>query len=166
MLTEISHVHQTLGVVNQDPAGAVDTMFQLAELESRLENHRTNMHPGYYFIGVNVDLRTNVRHMTLTSQAKDQHMYQMCAYMNRVSESMLDNSKPKGDINTVEFKTFLPSDENKDVISSQMAYLVAVHWTRYIPCLRQYENVIPSMTENQFMKETKTKAQRVIYCFR
>ena len=161
LLSEISDVKQTLDIVNQDPVTAVDSLFQLAELESRMESHRNNMHPGYYFVGDNVDLRTNVRHMTSTSQAKDQHMFQMCAYMNRVSGNMLDNSKPKRDINTVEFKTFLPSDQNMNEIYDQLAYIVALHWTRYIPCLRMYENVIPSMIEHAHMKETKTKTQRV-----
>ena len=32
--------------------------------------HRLTMHPGYYFVGDNVDMRTKVRHMTFAHQKK------------------------------------------------------------------------------------------------
>ena len=47
------------------------------------------MHPGYYFVGDNVDMITQVLRMIGTNQNQDQHMYQMCAYENRVSGNNL-----------------------------------------------------------------------------
>ena len=48
--------------------------------------------------------------MTLRNQAKDQYMYQMCAYQNRVLGKNLDNSHPKGNVEIVPFDTFVPSN--------------------------------------------------------
>lgn len=73
LLKDISDVKLTLDLIIHNPGATVDTMFQLAELEQRLETHRKSMHPGYYFVGDNVDMRTSVHHMTISNQAKDQH---------------------------------------------------------------------------------------------
>ena len=166
LLKDISDVKLTLDLIIHNPSATVDTMFQLAELEQRLETHRKSMHHGYYFVGDNVDMRTSVRHMTISNQAKDQHMYQMCAYINRVSGNTLDNSRPQEDVETVAFKTFLPSEDDMEDIYSHMSHLVAVYWVRMIPCFRQYESVFPAIIEHPYMKETKKRSKRVRLCFK
>ena len=101
--------------------------------------HRNSMHPDFYFFGDNVDMRTNVRQMTLGNQKKDQHMFQICAYENRVSGNHLDNTRPKDDINTVQFKQLVPGQEDHVKLTKEFAYLVAAQLTELIPCFNQYK---------------------------
>ena len=46
-------------------------------VKKELNQHRSDMHPGFYFFGDNIDMRSNVRHMTMKNQNKDEHMFQI-----------------------------------------------------------------------------------------
>ena len=123
------------------------------------------MHPGFYFIGDNVDLRTQVRQMTINNQAKDFHMYNMCAYMNRVSGNHLDNTKPKADIHSVLFSELIPGDELHIQLKEQFAFLVANEWCTRIVWLRPFKSALPAYIQHPHMKEMRQKSQRVrIHC--
>ena len=86
------------------------------------------MHKGFYFVGDNVDLRTKVQQMTMKNQNKDQHMFPLCAYKNRISGNNLDNTKPKDNIETVEFRNFVPSVEESEKLADELSFHVASHW--------------------------------------
>ena len=94
------------------------------------------MHPGFYFVGDNVDLRTQVWQMTLKNQAKDFHLYNMCAYMNRVSGNNLDNTKPKGVVSCVPVSELIPGEEMHSELMEKFAFLVAQEWRTRILWLR------------------------------
>lgn len=146
---------------HDDVLASATNMFCIADAEARLENHQSTMHPGFYFVGDNVDMRTNVRQMTLTNQSKDQHMYQMCAYKHRVNGNHLDNLKPKDDIETVPFSLFVPSEDEKSTLLDEFAHIVALQWTELIPLFRPYKTVLPSHIEHCYLKETSQKTERV-----
>ena len=92
----------------EDPIEIASNVLLVENVKKELNQHRSGMHPGFYFAGDNIDMRTKVRHMTMKNQNKDEHMFQICAYKNRISGNHLDNTKPVGDIETVPFRTFLP----------------------------------------------------------
>ena len=93
---QISVAKDTIQFLGDDPATAADCALNAAELEEALSNFRKGMHPGFYFIGDNVDMRTSVCQITFKNQAKDHHMYQICAYQNRVSGNNIGDCHPKG----------------------------------------------------------------------
>ena len=100
------------------------------------------MHPGYYFIGDNVDMKTGVRQMTNDkTKSKERpyhHMYNICAYMNRVEGNLLDNTTLKADITCVPFSTFIRDENDKENLLDDMAFLIAQKWCDFIPWLHPY----------------------------
>lgn len=119
------------------------------------------MHPGYYFVGDNVDMRTTVRHMTLLNQNKDHHMYQICAYVNRVSGNHLQNITPKANFETEPFTTVMPSLSDRERLAEEFAFLVAKVWTKYMPHFKVYEPVLLGYIEHAYLKEMRQKTKRV-----
>ncbi|XP_053374786.1 uncharacterized protein LOC128547092 [Mercenaria mercenaria] len=144
-----------------DPVESVANMFQTENVKVDLLTHRANMQKGYYFVGDNVDMRTKVRQVILKNQNKDQHMYQICAYRNRISGNDLDNTKPKNCIDKVQFKTLLPSDAEREKLLEDFSFLVAKQWTEDIPYFSPYQAVLPKYIEHKHMKETCQKTERI-----
>ncbi|XP_062571098.1 uncharacterized protein LOC134233123 [Saccostrea cucullata] len=162
------HVYEELVRVHQDVDRDPEFTLALSSARQDLQQHRKNMHPGYYFVGDNVDLRTKVRNMTITNQNKDQHMFQICAYENRVSGNHLDNSGPKTNIDTYNFKNLIPGEHEKKCFLSEAAFLVAQQWSKYIPHFLPYINVLPKYISHEYLKEMKTRtnrASRLFYIF-
>ena len=109
LLNQIEYVSDTIELCGGDEGEIVgDLVLEKASLQKELDEFRSTMHPGYYFVGDNVDMVTKVRLMTLTNQNKDAHMYQMCAYQNRVSGNDCENSKPLQDVQTAKFSQLIP----------------------------------------------------------
>lgn len=132
-------------------------------MKTELRDLQSAMHNGFYFVGDNVDLRTKVRQMTLKNQHKDHHMFQICAYKNRISGNSLDNTKPKDNIETVEFHNFVLSPTEKQKLAEELSFHVAVQWTENLSCFGPYRAVLPKYIDHQFIKETKRKSERVSY---
>jgi hypothetical protein len=95
ILKKITDVERILDADGQD----VDHVLYLECLRDELSTTRTFMHPGYYFVGDNVDLATKVRHITNDYRNQSQHLYQICAYECRVSGNHLSDDNPIGEIN-------------------------------------------------------------------
>ncbi|CAC5412530.1 unnamed protein product [Mytilus coruscus] len=94
-------IKESIDLVNGDADTMVQRIREFSNAENDLHQYRDLTHPGFYFVGDNVDMRTKVRNMTIYNQQKDHHMYQICAYENRISGNHLDNTVAKGDANTV-----------------------------------------------------------------
>ena len=141
MEKQISHRIEALkeetNDIGNDVLAFVTVMFELAEAEADLVHHRNPMHPGFYFVRDNVNMRTKVRQMTLGNQNKDQHMFQICKYKTRVSGNHRDNTRPKDGINTVQFKQHVPGQEDHVKLIKEFAFLVAAQWAELIPCFNQ-----------------------------
>lgn len=163
LIKEIEDTERAITFIDGNAEEVVDLIFQLSALQDELESHRKNMHPGYYFVGDNVDMKTKVRHMTTENQNKDQHLYQLCAYENRVSGNHLDNSRPKADINTFPLAALLPSDNESDSIVEEFAYIVAWTWTTLIPVFAIFNTVLPRCIEHDHLHEVRKKSVRVRY---
>lgn len=163
LIKQISYIQDTIdlcgGAVKVDLVN--DLVLEKSTLEKNLRDHRSSMHPGYYFIGDNVDMVTKVRHMTSTSQHKDQHMYQMCAYENRVSGNELDNTKPLQDPKTAPFSQLIPGEREKQNMIDNFAYLVAKKWCQYLTFFAPYDAVLPENIDHPFIRETKKCTRRV-----
>ena len=157
---QIENLDETIDLMSESTVCEA-LILELDQLQCSLKDHRKTMHPGFYFVGDNVDLRTQVRQMTLTNQAKDFHMYNMCAYMNRVSGNNLDNTKPKGDISSVLFSEFIPSEELHRKLMEEFAFLVAHEWCARITWLRPFKNALPTYIQHPYMKEMRQKTPRV-----
>ena len=149
------------GVFLDDPIERASNQFLIENAKKELDQHRSDMHPGFYFVGDNIDMRTKVRQMTLKNQNKDEHMYQICAYKNRISGNHLDSTKPKGDIETVPFRTFVPGISEKEALIEEFSHIVATQWAELIPAFRPYSTVLPKHIEHPNMNQTKQKTERV-----
>ena len=161
MYDKIEALQRESDIVGDDVLTAATIMFEQADAEVELERHKSTMHPGFYFVGDNVDMRTKVRQMTLTNQNKDQHMFQICAYKNRVSGNHLDDSKPKDNIETVQFKELVPGHLEQTQLIQEFAFIVATQITELLPCFAQFKVVLPKHIEHKNMKDTTKKSQRV-----
>lgn len=163
IIQQISYISDTIELVqNQQNLDEMkELVLEKAKLGNTLCKFRQKMHPSYYFIGDNCDMVTKVRRMTSKNQHKDEHMFQMCAYLNRISGNDKDNSKPLQNANEANFSQLIPGEEEKQDLLNQFAMLVARKWTVYIPHFRPYETVIPPYIDHGFMKETKKKTERV-----
>ncbi|XP_063404255.1 uncharacterized protein LOC134687728 [Mytilus trossulus] len=161
LLQNIQMIKESIDLVNGDADTMVQRILELSNAENDLHQYRDLMHPGFYFVGDNVDMRTKVRNMTIYNQHKDHHMYQICAYENRISGNHLDNTVAKGDANTVPFTTFIPSQLELDSIASDFTFLVAKIWSQHIPHFNIFAPVLPEYIEHQYMKEMKQKTARI-----
>ena len=161
LLHEKNNIKESLDLLDGDPERMVSLILELSDVETALENHRECMNPGYYFVGDNVDMRTKVRNMTMANQHKDHHMYQICAYQNRISGNHLDNTVPKADINKVPFSTFLPDEMDSEKLASEFTHRVAKMWCQFIPHFNIYSPGLPPYIEHPYMNEVKQKSKRV-----
>ena len=162
---EINNLREEGGLIQDDVLASVYNMFCLADAEARLAKHRSTMHPGFYFVGDNVDMRTNVRQMILSSQSKDQHMFQICAYKHRINGNHLDNSKPNDSIETVPFRLLVPCETDAKSLIEEFTYLVAQQWTELKPVFQPYKKGLPNHIEHRYMKQTCQKTERVRFFF-
>jgi hypothetical protein len=129
-----------------------------SSFENQLTALRARMHPGYYFVGDNVDMRTHVRHHRLHHTDLDAHMFQTAAYKNRVPANHLDPLQPLGDIRSAPFSDVLPTPQDFDQLKSNMAVLVATTWTKYLEPFKSCN--IPER-KHKYSHCTKRKTERV-----
>ena len=160
LIQEIERLEED-AIFIDDPVESISNLFMTETARTDLENLKSVMHKGFYFVGDNVDLRTKVRQMTMKNQNKDQHMFQLCAYKNRVSGNNLDNTKPKDNIETVEFYNFVPSVEENEKLADELSFHIASHWVESLPYFGPYKSVLPKYIEHPYIKETKKKSERV-----
>ena len=162
LIQQISYIEDTIELCGgQENEGIHELILEKETLAKELRNLRQSMHPGYYFVGDNVDMVTKVRHMTVSNQHKDQHMFQMCAYLNRVAGNELDNTRPLQDARSAPFSQLVPSAEEKKLMIQNFTYLVAKQWCTYLDHLSPYEAVLPTYIDHPHVKEMKTRTVRV-----
>ena len=162
LIKQIENIDETIDFLAAQEMPTDALMMELESQKQSLTTHRRAMHPGYYFIGDNVDMKTSVRQMTKQNQRKDHHMFNMCAYMNRVGGNMMDNTKPKADIVSVPFSTFIPNINDKTELLDNFSFLVAHIWCDFISWLHPYKCTLPKYISHEYMKATSTKTKRVI----
>ena len=159
--TELKTLREERELMEDDAIESVYSLFCVADAETRLNAHRSSMHAGYYFVGDNVDMRTNVRQMTLTNQSKDQHMFQTCAYKLRVNGYELDDSGSKDNIDTVPFSTFVPAESDISTLVEEFSLLVAHQLCDLVHYFQPYKVVLPRHIEHRHLAETSQKTERV-----
>lgn len=147
---------ETIDLMCESPRCEV-LILELEQLRRSLNEHRKIMHPGFYFVGDNVDLRTKVRQLTIKNQTKDFHMYNLCAYSNRVSGNHLNNTSAMGDISSKLFSEFIPGEELHTKLINEFAFLVAHEWCTRIVWLRLFKSTLPKYIDHPYMKEMKQK---------
>ena len=113
------------------------------------------------FTGDNVDVIIKPCQMTQENQNKDHHMFQYVAYENRVSPNHLSDESPIGDINKVQFTTFLPSTAEQELLSEQLAIAVCHIWAAHIPPVSWFANCVPATIPHKHMNEMKKKTNKV-----
>ena len=136
----------------------VASVLGVSRIENELKCLRRYMHPGYYIVGDNADMRTHARHHRLGHTDTDAHMFQLSAYRNRVSANHLDPNKPIGDLKTASFSTVMPSREDHDEMLQRLSYHVADTWRRH---LKAFEKCEVPHTSHQHMAQTMCKTQRI-----
>ena len=161
LLRQVETLDETIDILGEPSFRAAILSVELEQVQQSLKDHRQTMHPGYYFIGDNVDLRTQVRQMTMKKQAKDHHMYQMCCYLNRVSGNMLDNNSLIHDVTTIPFSSLILGPEDNKKLMENFAFLVAHEQCDNITWLRPFKAALPAYIQHQYMKAMEAKTQRV-----
>ena len=73
----------------------------------------------------------------------------------------LDDEKPKDNIDTVEFKNFVPSTEEKEMLAEELSFHVALNWVDNLPYFGPYKTVLSKYIDHPYIKETKQKSERV-----
>ncbi|CAG2190496.1 unnamed protein product [Mytilus edulis] len=107
-------IKESIDLVNGDADTMVQRILELSNAENILHQYRDLMHPGFYFVGDNLDMRTKVKNMTIYNQHKDHHMYQICACRKQDFRNHLDNTVVKGDANTVIWKLLYSTSSARD----------------------------------------------------
>ena len=143
ILKQIEDLDDTIDFMSVQDIPTEGLMMELEAMKQSLDKHRKNMHSGYYFVGDNIDMKTSVRQMTKQNQRKDHHMFNICAFMNRVHGNMLDNTKAKADIASVPFSTFIPDGNDREKLLENFAFLIAHIWCDFIPWLHPYKCTLP-----------------------
>ncbi|KAL5009102.1 hypothetical protein ScPMuIL_014683 [Solemya velum] len=136
----------------------MDTSY-LEGLRRELTNHQDHMHPGYYFVGDNVDLVTNVRHISQVRRNQSKHLYQICAYKYRVTGNHLSNTGPIGDNSKEPFGNFIPNAEDQERLIDHFTIIVAWHWTSHIWLLSEFAKHLPKHTKHKHMREMQEKTR-------
>ena len=163
LMSQIQYVQDTIDLCGgqEDNELLAELVFGKIDLERRLSEHRLAMHPGYYFVGDNVDMITKVRQITFTNQNKDQHMYQMCAYEHRVSGNELDNSGPIQDSQLAQFSQLVPGETEKESMLTNFSYLVARKWCQHLTCFVPFSAALPDYINHEFIGDTSKCTNRV-----
>jgi hypothetical protein len=152
----LEDIHQLEG--ETEPGSVTSSVLTKAALEVELQCLRLQMHPGYYIVGDNVDMRTHVRHHRIGHGDQDAHMFQMAAYKNRVPANDLEAFHSQREIQTAPFSTVIPSEEDFATLSKSVAAHVAQTWIKYIKAFEACE--VPEKHHN-YMRYTKTKTERI-----
>lgn len=160
MQQQIETLDETIDLMCESPVCETLIMEQ-EQMRSSLQEHRKTMHPGFYFVGDNVDMRTQVRQMTIKNQAKDFHIYNLCAYMNRVSGNHLDNTTPKRDVSSVMHSELIPGELLHQKLIEEFSFLIAQEWCTRIVWLRPFKTALPAYIQHPYMKEMQQKTKRV-----
>ena len=161
LIVQIQYIKETVQLLRSAGVDTNDLVLEQDSLENELKNYRKEMHSGYYFVGDNVDMFTKVRQMTVSNQNKDQHMFQVCAYLNRVGGNSLDNTQPVQNVKTAPFSQLIPGDAEHEKMMENFTFLTAKRWCKYIPYFTPFNAVIPDFIDHPFMKETQKKTKRV-----
>ena len=138
-----------------------DSVLIRAHLENELKCLRAVMHPGYYIVGDNADLRTHVRHHRLGYGDQDVHMFQIAAYKIRVPGHHLDPRHPLGDIRQIPFSSVIPSPTDHENLMHGMAIQVANTWVTY---LKPFQHCQMAKRTHQYIELTRKKTERVRSC--
>ena len=136
-------------------------VLQQAALEEELQSHRKYMHPGYFFCGDNVDMRTHARATSRIYKDRDVHMFQINAYQNRVTDNSLDPYRAQGNPHTVPFSQLLPSSTDIEALKCNLAFLVAKVWQEHLPALGDFGRHMPKYICHQYVKETSQKTSKL-----
>ena len=139
-------------------ASDTKSSFARISLENELVCLRKYMHPGYYIVGDNADMRTHARHHRLDHKDLDAHMFQLSAYRNRVSANHLDPNAPLGDIKSAPFSTVLPSRDDHEELIYAMSYHVAHTWIKHLEPFKGQELPKRIHIHNE---QTKRRTQRI-----
>ena len=122
------------------------------EVNVKLQEHRKVMHPGYSFTGDNVDLRCNPRQLTVKNRTKDNHMFQVVAFKNRVPSNHLSNETQQKDVEKEPVKTFLPSPGEQLKLVGEFVVLIGHKWAKYIPTPRWFKDHLPPRIVHENMQ--------------
>jgi hypothetical protein len=130
VMDEISNLQEL------EDTGAILT---IADLNTQLQCLRLGMHPGYYIVGDNVDMRTHARYHRLSNHDQDAHMFQMAAYKNRVPANHLEPNTAQGHIKLAPFSLVIPSEEDLTSIANNVSAHVAQTWIKYLKPFKDCE---------------------------
>ena len=68
MYDKIQRLNEESDIVGVNVLTSATIIFELAEADAEVKKHRSTMHPGFYFAGDNVDMRTEFHQMTMTTK--------------------------------------------------------------------------------------------------
>ncbi|XP_060583148.1 uncharacterized protein LOC132739445, partial [Ruditapes philippinarum] len=139
-----------------------DNTLQKETLQAELNKHKSSMHPGYQFVGDNVDFIVKVRHMSSRNQNKDHHLFNCVAYKNRLSGNNLSYQRHVLDFNDYNLSELLPTVDDNQILLENLTHHVMRIWTENIPTLKFCEETLAPYISHRFMAYTKRKTEKVI----
>ena len=138
-----------------------DAILCRSDLKSTLSVVKDKMHPGYKFVGDNVDLRTHARHTSRDYKDRDEHMFQINCVKNRINDPNLEMLKAQKDPDQTPFAELCPSADDISELKKNCAVLVAKTWCSYIPWLKEWKEYIPKHIVHKHMSESRQKTEKV-----
>ena len=144
----------------QDQISSVTTEVEKGTLTAELNSHRDGMHPGYQFVGDNVDFIVKVRHMSSKHQNKDHHLFQCVSYKNRLAGYHLEDTK-QFDTN-FSLSSLLPTISDNQKLVDDFTHLTLKVWTEQITALKFMSEHIEPYIKHPYMAQTRKTTEKVI----
>ena len=112
----------------------------------------------------NLDIRQEVRHMTVEHQNEMKHYVQAMVVEDRVNVENLCLDTPQGDLRDLENSAFLPTIDDINTLRDDCIQAAALILTEHVPVFRKhFSGLIPKVFHHQYSEEMKKKSN-VIPC--
>jgi hypothetical protein len=106
----------------------------------------------FQIIGDNVDVHQKPRYMTTDVKARDFHWFQIYAVKNRVNAD-LSSGQQVGSFEHATHDMFIPTENDSSVVKKELIVLVLRVLVQCVPCLRIFQDLVPSHICHNFSKE-------------
>jgi L1 cell adhesion molecule like protein len=122
------------------------------------------MSPGARLNIDNLDVRQEVRHMTVEHQNEVKHYVQSMVVEDRVNVERLPLETPQADLLDLDNSTFLPTIEDVNTLRQDCIEAAALILTEHVPVFKKhFGDLIPKVFQHQYSGEMKNKSN-VIPC--
>lgn len=120
-------------------------------------NQEERLPDNYYAIGDNFDITVSPTYMTATNQRKSYHWFMALGIKKRVSDATLSDDKPLCNIADMSCTSWIPSDNELKVMTSNFSHHVTKVMMRF-KFLNRIDITVPDNITHRHMDETSRKS--------